>query len=41
MNTMLTCFFGAGAYPVYASFAASLTGLGLDAAIKYVVNTDF
>lgn len=40
VNTVLTCIFGAGAYPVYAFPAPLLTGHGLGCAGKYVYNTD-
>ncbi len=41
MNTVLTCFSGACATPVYAFFAASVTGLGLISVGEYVINADF
>lgn len=40
VNTVLTCFFGAGAYPVCALYAPLHAGSGLACAGKYVHNTD-
>lgn len=40
VNTVLTCFIGAGAYPVYVHPAQFRAGSGLGSAGEYVNNTD-